>query len=55
MADVILNFGKCKCLHTRQGNFDVNHKMGDTVLSTTVEEMDLGVTINADVKVCRAV
>ena len=25
--------------------------MGDTVLSTTVEEMDLGVTINADVKV----
>ena len=30
---------------------DVNHKLGDTVLGTTVKEKDLGVTISADVKV----
>ena len=30
---------------------DVNNKMGDTVLGTTVKEKDLGVTISADMKV----
>ena len=30
---------------------DVNYKMGDTILGTTVKEKDLGVTISADVKV----
>ena len=34
-----------------QGNLDVNNKMGDTVLCTTVKEKDLGVTLSADVKV----
>ena len=34
----LLNFGKCKCLHTGHGNLDVNHKMGDTVLDTTEKE-----------------
>ena len=33
------------------GNLDVNYKMGDTVLGTTVKEKDLGVTISADMKV----
>ena len=28
---MLLNFGKCKCLHTGHGNLDVNYKMGDTV------------------------
>ena len=37
---MLLNFGKCKCLHTGHGNY----KMGDTVLGTTVKEKDLGVT-----------
>ena len=46
-----LNFGKCKCLHTEHGNLDVNYKMGDTVLGTTVKEKDLGVTISAYMKV----
>ena len=32
-------------------NLNVNHKMGDTVLSTTVKEKDLGVNISADTKV----
>ena len=30
---------------------DVNYKMGDTVLGTTVKEKDLGVTIRVDKKV----
>ena len=37
----MLNFWKCKCLHTGRGNLDVNYKMGDTVLGTTVNEKDL--------------
>ena len=41
---MLLNFGKCKCLHTGHGNLDVNYKMGDTVLGTTVKEKDLRVT-----------
>ena len=32
-------------------NLNVNYKMGDTVLGTTVKEKDLGVTISADMKV----
>ena len=49
----MFNFGKCKCLHTGHGNLDVNYKMGDTVLGTTVKEKDLGVTIRADMKVSK--
>ena len=37
---MLLNFGKCKCLHTGHGKLDVNYKMGDTVLGTTVKEKD---------------
>ena len=48
---MLFNLGKCKCLHTRNGNLDVNYKMGDTGLGTTVKEKDLGVTISADMKV----
>ena len=48
---MFFNFWKCKCLHTGHGNLDVNYKMGDTVLGTTVREKDLGVTISADMKV----
>ena len=47
----MLNFGKCKCLHTGHRNLNVNYKMRDTVLGTTVKEKDLGVTISADLKV----
>ena len=48
---MLFNFGKCKCLHTGHGNLNVNYKMGDTVLGTTVKEKGLGVTISADMKV----
>ena len=46
-----LIFGKGKCLHIGHGKLDVNYKMGDSVLGTTVKEKDLGVTISADMKV----
>ena len=48
---MLFNFGNCKCLHTEHGNLDINYKMGDTVLGTTIKEKDLGVTISADMKV----
>ena len=48
---MLFNFGKCKCLHTGHGKLDVNYKLGDNVLGTTVKEKDLGVTISADMKV----
>ena len=38
---MLLNFGKCKGLHNRNRNFDVNNIMEDSVLGTTVKEKDL--------------
>ena len=48
---MLFNFGKCKCLHTGPGNTGMNYAMGGTILSKTVKEKDLGVTMNADMKV----
>ena len=48
---MLLNFGKCTCLHTGHGKLDINYNMGDTVLGTTVKEKDLVITISADMKV----
>ena len=48
---MLFNFGKCKCLHTGHRNLNVNYRMGDTVLGTTVKEKNLGFTISADMKV----
>ena len=48
---MLFNFGKCRCLHTGHVNLHVNHKIGDTVLGTTLKEKDLGITISADMKV----
>ena len=47
---MLLNFGKCKCLHTGYGNLDVNYEIGDPVLGT-VKEKDVGVTISDDMAV----
>ena len=33
---MLLNFVKCKCLHTGHGNLDVKNKMGHTVIDTGV-------------------
>ena len=43
---MLLNFGKCKCLHTGHVNLVVNYIMGNAI-----NEKDLGVTISADMKV----
>ena len=48
---MLFNFGKCKCLHIGPGNTRMNYEMGGTILSTTVKEKDLGVTMNANMKV----
>ena len=47
----IFNIGKCKCLHTGPGHTGMNYDMGGTILSKTVKEKDLGVTMNANMKV----
>ena len=50
-CQMLFNFGKCKCLHIGPGNTSMNYDMGGTLLSTTVKEKDLGVTMNANMKV----
>ena len=48
---MLFNFGKCKCLHTGPGNTGMNYEIGGTILSKTVKEKDLGVTMKANMKV----
>ena len=48
---MLFNVGKCKCLHTGSINTGMNYEMGGTILSKTVKEKDLGVTMNANMKV----
>ena len=45
------SFRKCKCLHTGPGNAGTNYEMGGTILSKTGKEKDLGVSMNANMKV----
>ena len=48
---MILNFGKCKCIHIGHGNMDEEYKMGGAVLGITTQQQDLGVTFSADMNV----
>ena len=48
---MLLNFGKCKCIHIGHGNMDEEYKMGDAVLGRTTQEKGLGVTFSVDMKV----
>ena len=48
---MLFKFGKCKCLHTGPGNTGMNYAMAGTILSKTVKENDLGVIMNANMKV----
>ena len=57
---MLLNFGKCKCIHIGHGNMDeeykignavLEYKMGGAVIGRTTQEKDLGVTFSADMKV----
>ena len=47
---MLFNFGKCKCLHTGPGNTGMYYEMGGTIRNT-VKEKDLGVSMNANMKV----
>ena len=48
---MLFNFGKYKCLHTGPGNTGMSYEMVGTILSKTVKEKYLGVTMNANMKV----
>ena len=48
---MLLNFGKCKCIHIGHGYMDEVYKMGDAVLGRTTQEKDLGITFSADMNV----
>ena len=48
---MLFNFGKCKWLHTGPGYTSMNYETGGTILSKTVKEKYLGVTMNVNMKV----
>ena len=48
---MLFNFWKYKCLQTGPVNSGMNFEMGGTILSKTVKENDLGVSMNANMKV----
>ena len=50
---MLFNFGKCKCLHTGPGSTGMNtyYEMGGTILRKIRKEKDIGVTMNANMKV----
>ena len=37
---MLLNFGKRKCIHIGHGNMDEEYKMGDAVIGRTTQEKD---------------
>ena len=51
---MLFNFEKCKCLHIGPGNTSMTYEMGRTILSITVKEKDLGVTMNANMNCIQA-
>ena len=53
MADVIQfwEMQMSTVVHTGPGNTSMNYEIGGTILSKTVKEKDLGVTMNANMKV----
>ena len=48
---MLFNFGKCKRLHTGPGSTGMNYEKRGSILSKTVKEKDLGVTMNANMNV----
>ena len=48
---MLFNCAKCKCLHTGPENTGMNYEMGGSILSETVKEKYLEVTINANMSV----
>ena len=48
---MLFNFGKYICIHTGPGNMGMNYEMGGTILTKTGKEKDLGVSMNANMKI----
>ena len=48
---MLFNCAKCECLHTGPENTGMNYEMGGSILSETVKEKYLEVTINANMSV----
>ena len=48
---MLLNFGKCKCIHIGHRNMDEEYKIVDAELGRTTQEKNLGVTLRADMEV----
>ena len=48
---MLFNFGKYKCPHIGPGNAGMNYEIGGTIPSKTMKDNDLGVTMNANMKV----
>lgn len=44
------NMSKCKVMHIGQRNPGYEYTMGDTLLSTTKEERDIGVTMSSNLR-----
>ena len=48
---MLFNQDKCKCLHIGRTNGKSDYKIQNAVLNTTAKEKDIGVAIQADLKV----
>ena len=48
---MLFNQDKCKCLHIGRSNGKSDYKIQNAVLNTTAKEKDIGVIIQADMKV----
>ena len=48
---MLFNFRKCKYLHTGPGNTGMDYEMGGTILSKTVKEKNLGVSMHANMNI----
>ena len=48
---MLLHFGKCKCIPIEHGNMDEEYKTGEAVLGRNTQEKDWGLTFSADMKV----
>ena len=48
---MLFNQDKCNCLHIGRSNGKSDNKIQNAVLNTTANEKDIGVTIQADLKV----
>ena len=48
---MLFNFGKCICIQTGPGHAVMNYEIGGTILSKTVKEKYLGITMKVNMTV----